>query len=258
MADQSSQKSLSGVSVGLVDNDPLTLAALSALLRRGLPEIKVVFAVHDPHQAVRSCQTADSRRIPDILLVDMSMSGLDGIALTRLVRERNTRMIIIAMTSFNLDEYSAAAAQAGAQAIVSKGNPAHLLSLLSQAAHSIRISRAQHSPVTFPEDSDTQYETSAKGGGAVKPSDTSLFLSPREAFLRLSKQKPQGVERLNEIERKIADLCSLGLTSVEIGQRLGMSAATVSTHIRRAGEKLGAHNRVQFVALWVQQSHPRR
>jgi two-component system response regulator DevR len=258
MANQASQKPLSVVSVGLVDNDPLTLVALSALLRRGLPEIKIVLAVHDPYEVVRVCQTADSRRIPDILLVDMSMSRLDGIALTRLVRERNTRMIIIAMTSFNLDEYSAAAAQAGAQAIVSKGNPAHLLSLLSRAAHSIRVSHAQHAPVAFPEDSDAQYETPAKGGGAVKLSDTSLFISPREAFLRLSKQKPQGIERLNEVERKIADLCSLGLTSVEIGQRLGMSATTVSTHIRRASEKLGAQNRVQFVALWVQRSHPRR
>lgn len=222
------------ITLGLIDNDPLSLVALKNLISQALPQIKLVWAVSEPLRAQQLALSASSARHPTILLTDMSMPGLDGIDLTKKIRLHDPSMWIIAMTSFPLEQYRDSVAHAGAQALVSKGQPATLLALLSQIVIALR-------------DSSTNAHKTAESITLE-----SGFLPPRQAFERLAQNsRAQGLETFTEVENRIARLCSEGYSTLEIQKELGVSNGTITTHIKRMCEKVGAKNRVQMVALWV-------
>lgn len=151
------------VCLAVIDNDPLSLAALTSVLRQGLPGIQIVWTASSARQALellgydagsvsvgpipngsassqsssggkRSSSTVGVDR-PQILLTDMSMPDMDGITLTRRIRSRDGRLTILAMTSFPLDEYAEDVAQAGAQGIVPKGRPGEILAAIRALSH---------------------------------------------------------------------------------------------------------------------------
>ena len=222
------------ITLGLIDNDPLSLVALKNLISQAFPQVKLIWAVSDPFRAQQLSLSASPARHPAILLTDMSMPGLDGIDLTKKIRLHDPSMWIIAMTSFPLEQYRDAVAQAGAQALVSKGQPATLLALLSQIVIALRDS------------STTAHKT------AESVTLESGFLPPRQAFERLAQNsRARGLEAFTEVENRIARLCSEGYSTPEIQKELGVSNGTITTHIKRMCEKVGAKNRVQMVALWV-------
>lgn len=215
------------VRLGLVDNDPLVLAALSTYLTRHIPSLRIVWTAADP-AAVRDLL----RQSPvDVVLTDMSMPDMDGVALIRSIRERDNHVAIIAMTSFSLTEYAADAARAGAQTIVSKRFPAHIV-------QAVRTARSNHP--------------------FVPDGVTVAFDSPQAAHRRLLQEQPTGIALLTGTECDIIGRCREGMTSGEIGKELDMTAATVNTHIARACRKVGARNRVQLVVLWMQQQPTHR
>lgn len=222
------------ITLGLIDNDPLSLVALKNLISQALPQIKLVWAVNEPLRAQQLALSASPARHPTILLTDMSMPGLDGIDLTKKIRLHDPSMWIIAMTSFPLEQYRDSVAHAGAQALVSKGQPATLLALLSQIVIALR-------------DSSTNAHKTAESVTLE-----SGFLPPRQAFERLAQNsRARGLETFTEVENRIARLCSEGYSTLEIQKELGVSNGTITTHIKRMCEKVGAKNRVQMVALWV-------
>ena len=222
------------ITLGLIDNDPLSLVALKNLISQALPQIKLVWAVNEPLRAQQLALSASPTRHPTILLTDMSMPGLDGIDLTKKIRLHDPSIWIIAMTSFPLEHYRDSVAQAGAQALVSKGQPATLLALLSRIVTALSVSEANTHKTT-------EIVTLESG-----------FLPPRQAFERLAQNsKAQGLETFTEVENRIARLCSEGYSTPEIQKELGVSNGTITTHVKRMCEKVGAKNRVQMVALWV-------
>lgn len=222
------------ITLGLIDNDPLSLVALKNLISQALPQIKLAWAVSEPLRAQQLALSASSARHPTILLTDMSMPGLDGIDLTKKIRLHDPSMWIIAMTSFPLEQYRDSVAHAGAQALVSKGQPATLLALLSQIATALSVSSTSTHEIT--------------AGVTLDPG----FLPPRQAFERLARNsRARGIETFTEVENRIAWLCSEGYSTPEIQKELGVSNGTITTHIKRMCEKVGAKNRVQMVALWV-------
>lgn len=222
------------ITLGLIDNDPLSLVALKNLISQALPQIKLVWAVNEPLRAQQLALSASPARHPTIMLTDMSMPGLDGIDLTKKIRLHDPSMWIITMTSFPLEQYRDSVAHAGAQALVSKGQPATLLALLSEIVTALR-------------DSSTNAHKTAESVTLE-----SGFLPPRQAFERSAQNsRAQGLETFTEVENRIARLCSEGYSTPEIQKELGVSNGTITTHIKRMCEKVGAKNRVQMVALWV-------
>lgn len=113
---------------------------------------------------------------------------------------------------------------AGAQALVSKGKPEEIARAL-QTAQS-RTSNFEYEGIPF--------ET------------------PANAFLRLSRYKASGLDALSNRENEIIDLCRHGKTSKDIADYLGVTTSTVETHLRRASENVGAHNRMELVAIWLE------
>ncbi|MBT1173399.1 response regulator transcription factor [Bifidobacterium sp. MA2] len=228
------------IALAIVDNDVLALSALADYLRTVLPNVDVLWSVESAAAALRRLRSGRSDAIPDVMLIDMSMPGMDGPALIRTIRERDGRMTLLAMTSFPLDMYARAAAEAGAQGIVAKRDPRGI----AAAIRRIRAARGIGPRASAGADTGRSPTTSS--------TVSVTFGSPKAAFERLAASGPQGLERLTDIENTIIGMCRRGMTSTEIGAELGMAAPTVDTHLKRACAKAGARNRVQLVAMWVE------
>lgn len=232
------------VRLAVIDNDPLSLAALMSVLRHGLPNIQIAWTALSAQQGLdflgMNPKTISGSAIsigfdrPQILLIDMSMPDMDGITLTHCLRRHDGQLKILAMTSFPLAEYAADVAQAGAQGIVSKGRPGRIIEDIALLSHQSTLGML------------------SIDGQLLK------FLPPNAAFGREMGRKPNGSERFTRTEKRIVRMCADGETTQEIADKLGVSTGTVTTHIQRMCTKIGARNRVQLVTLWLEQSRPRR
>jgi DNA-binding NarL/FixJ family response regulator len=157
----------------------------------------------------------------------MSMGDTSGLTITRTIRERNSKTSIIAITSFPIHNYAAKAADAGAQAIASKGDPTDIALTINKVS-------------TL---------------GVWNSVDNTLFEPAAKAYGRVSNSMSSRKGTLTARENTIITLCSQGKTSIEIAEELNISPKTVNTHFQRISDKLGARNRVQLVAIWMEYRH---
>ena len=118
--------------IGIVDNDELTLAALSAYLEHRFGVGSVVWRCVLGGKAVRLCR--DEKTRPDMLLLDMSLSDMDGAAVCRAIRGEDNSMPVLAVTSFPLHRFAAQVADAGGQGIVAKRNLRNIGMAVEQVA----------------------------------------------------------------------------------------------------------------------------
>jgi DNA-binding NarL/FixJ family response regulator len=206
------------ISVLLVDDQHLVRAGFRSLLRRDR-DIAVVGEASTGDEAIR---TARETR-PDVILMDIRMPGLDGIAATRqILAELDSRVIIL--TTFETDEYVFAALAAGASGFLTKEIAPEGLrqavrvvaagdALLSPSVTRRVVGQFAHRPVAAP----------AAGG------DRTAVLTERE--------------------REVVRLVATGLSNDEIARELVISPLTAKTHITRAITKLGVRDRVQLVII---------
>lgn len=165
---------------------------------------------------------------PDIVLMDIRMPGLDGLAATQRITEdpqlEHTRVIVL--TTFELDQYVFDALRSGASGFLLKDtSPAELL-------QAIRLV--------------------AGGEALLSPSVTRRLV--RE-FVTLSPRATTPhpyLHTLTDREREVVSLVAEGLNNVEIADRLVVSPATARTHVSRAMVKLGARDRAQLVVFAYQ------
>lgn len=208
------------VTVLLADDQHLVRAGFRSLLRRDR-NIAVVGEASTGDEAVRAARALR----PDVVLMDISMPGLDGIAATaRIVADATLpgcRVVIL--TTFETDENVFAALAAGASGFLTKEiDPDGL----RHAMHLV-----------------------AAGDALLSPSVTRRVI---EQFAH--RPVPAGDHRdrlavLTDREREVVRLVATGLGNEEIGQRLVISPLTAKTHVTRAIAKLGVRDRVQLVIL---------
>jgi DNA-binding NarL/FixJ family response regulator len=207
------------ISVVIADDQTLVRSGFRALLD-AQDDIVVTGEAADGEAAVRVA--LDVR--PDVVLMDIRMPGVDGLAATRRIvsDERLAHVKVVILTTFDLDEYVFEAIRSGANGFLVKDTePEELL-------------RAVRSVVA--------------GDALLSPSVTRRLI---EEFATRSKE-PSGaadLEVLTEREREVVGLVAEGLTNDEIAQRLIMSSATAKTHVSRAMIKLGARDRAQLVVI---------
>ncbi|MDF1486914.1 response regulator [Tessaracoccus caeni] len=206
---------MENLSVLLVDDEPLIRAGLRMVLD-GMHSIRIVGEAGDGVEAVELV----ARLRPDVVLMDVRMPRLDGVAATAQVRALDDPPAVVVLTAFATDEYVLGALRAGAAGFLLKHTPPpQLVEAVRQAAAG------------------------------------TMTLSP-EAAARLvdaaSAPVVEGTERLDllsEREAEVADLVAEGLTNAEIAGRLFLSLPTVKTHLARIFEKLAVTNRVQVALL---------
>ena len=201
------------IRVMLVDDHAVVRSGLSAFLMVN-PDLELVGEAEDGQQAVLRAGLLQ----PDVILMDLMMPVMDGIAATQAIKRQYPAIQIIALTSFQEDELVQGALKAGAIGYLMKDVTAREL------AAAIR---------------------SAKAG--------KMTLSPEatQALVRAA-QQAQETEALTEREREVLKLMVEGLNNAEIAERLVVSLSTVKYHISNILGKLGVDNRVSAVTMAIQ------
>ncbi|MGW7351086.1 response regulator [Streptomyces sp. NPDC054784] len=207
------------IRVLLADDQVLVRAGFRALLD-AQPDIEVAGEAADGAEALALARTLS----PDLVLMDIRMPVLDGLAATRRISEdpELEPVRVVMLTTFELDEYVFEAIRSGASGFLVKDTEADEL---------VRAVRAV-----------------VQGDALLSPGVTRRLIAE---FAARSKEPAAGgaLAALTEREREVMALVGIGLSNEEIARRLVVSPLTAKTHVSRTMVKLGARDRAQLVVL---------
>lgn len=209
------------IRVLLVDDDPLVRAGLRLMLG-GAPDIEVVGEAADG----REVEPLVGRHAPHVVLMDIRMPSVDGLAATEALRARPRAPEVIMLTTFHTDEHVLRALRAGAAGFVLKHTPPQ------QIVEAVRRVAAGE-PVLSPAVTRQLIEQVSGDGGEHR----------RAARAR------SRLAALAEREREVAVAVGQGMSNAEIAAELCMGVPTVKTYVSRILSKLGLNNRVQIALL---------
>ena len=213
-------KPMTPIRLLLVDDDPLVRAGLSFMMG-GADDLDIVGEAADGSEV----EALVDRTRPDVVLMDIRMPTVDGLAATERLRSRKDAPQIIVLTTFHADEQVLRALRAGAAGFVLKDTPpAEILDAVRRVAAG--------DPVLSP---TVTRQLMAHAAG------TSADTRRTSARTR--------VATLNDREREVAVAVGQGSSNAEIAAELFMSVATVKTHVSRILAKLDLNNRVQIALL---------
>jgi DNA-binding NarL/FixJ family response regulator len=207
------------ITVLVVDDDPLVRSALSLMLG-GQPDVRVVGEAADGRSGIASARELR----PDVVLMDIRMPGLDGLAATAELRATPKPPHVIVLTTFDADDYVLRALAAGADGFLLKDTPP------SEILEAIRRV-ADGEPMLSPSVTRSLIKQ-------IAPSDRSRTAVAQER-----------IEGLTERERDVALAVGRGLSNAEIAGELYLSVPTVKAHVSRLFEKLEVTNRVQIAIV---------
>lgn len=207
------------ITVALVDDDPMVRTGLNFILK-GEDGIDVAWQAGDGAEALTKLRD----RPVDVVLLDVRMPGLDGLATLEELRGWQTRPRVIVLTTFNTDDYVVRALKLGADAFLLKdADPARLVEAIQ------RVAAGEN--VLAPDVTRTLITVATDAPAAGDPSARAL------------------VAALTEREREVAVLMAQGLTNNQIGTRLHLSLASVKSHLTSMFVKLGVDNRVSAAMI---------
>ncbi|WP_063733200.1 response regulator [Streptomyces sp. RTd22] len=207
------------IRVLLADDQILVRAGFRALLA-AQPDIDVVAEAADGEQALKAVR----EHRPDVVLMDIRMPLLDGLAATRRITEDTAlaEVKVVMLTTFELDEYVFEAIRGGASGFLVKD--------------------------TEPEELLRAVRAVVDGDALLSPGVTRRLIA--EFAARSKEPAPASVlAELTEREREVMALVGIGLSNEEIARRLVVSPLTAKTHVSRTMVKLGARDRAQLVVL---------
>ncbi|MFC7587750.1 response regulator [Nonomuraea antimicrobica] len=205
------------IRVAVADDQAVVRMGLRTLLERE-PGMECVGEAGDGREALALI----GRTRPDVLLLDIRMPGMDGLATLRAVAGdpelRSTRIVVV--TTFAVDEYVFAALQAGASGFVLKD------SAPDELVNAVRVVAA--------------------GEALLSPAITRKVIG---LFGRHGAEPVEGIETLTPRERELVAWVATGRSNEEIAGELTISPETVRTHVSRAMVKLHARDRAQLVVF---------
>jgi len=211
------------ISVVLADDQALVRAGF-AMLVRSQRDLQIVGECSDGQECVDTvARLARTDRAPDIVLMDVRMPRMDGIAATEQIVRNHPDTKVVVLTTFDLDEYAFTALRAGASGFLLKDVP--------------------------PEDLLTAIRTVYSGDAVIAPSTTRRLV---ETYVRKAPAPPQLADRtasLTAREREVWLAIAQGLTNAEIAEAFVLSETTVKTHVGHILAKTGMRDRVALVVL---------
>jgi two-component system, NarL family, response regulator LiaR len=197
------------VKVLIVDDDPLVAKSLRVLLSAE-EDMDVVGTAIDGARALSACE----RALPDAVLMDIRMPGMDGIEATRRIKERWPAIRVMILTTFHDDKNVRLALQAGAEGYLLKSSPVRGM------AEKLRALAA---------------------GTAVLDA---------EVFRRLAEPEKSPVEGLSIRETEVMELVAQGCSNKEIADRLFIGEGTARNVLSAVLEKLGLRDRTQLAIFY--------
>ena len=204
------------IRVLLVDDDALMRAGLEAIFSSDRA-VEVVGEAVDGHEAL-----ARARELrPDVVLMDVRMPALDGIAATREIVASLPDARVVILTTFEDDEYIFGALTAGASGFLLKRTSPELLIEAITAV--------------------------AAGDSLLSPSVTRRVIDRMAALPSGEAVLDRRVEQLTTREREVLEQLARSLSNAEIARVLVIEESTVKTHVKRVLMKLGLRDRVQAV-----------
>ena len=206
----------------VVADDQAIVRAGFRLLIDSEPDLTVLGEAADGAEAVAVAR----KTAPDVVLMDIRMPVMDGIAATRQIATGGDLPRVLILTTFDLDELVFASLRAGASGFMLKDRP--------------------------PEELLSAVRVIAAGDALLAPNVTRRLI---RHFVRQPdplRAPPGALEQLTVREREVLALIATGLSNTEIAERLVMSVPTVKTHVSRILAKLAARDRAQLVVLAYQ------
>ncbi|GAA2612046.1 response regulator transcription factor [Actinomadura fulvescens] len=204
------------VRVLLADDQALVRAGFKILVDTAA-DLEVVGEAADGREAIKLAEALE----PDVVLMDVRMPDVDGLAATRQITATLPRTKVLILTTFEIDEYIFAALRAGASGFLGKG--------------------------VEPREVQDAIRLVARGDALLSQSATRALIG---RFLDGPAEVPvQSLAELTDREREALRLVAGGLSNDDIADRMRISPYTVKTHLNRAMAKLGAHDRAQLVIV---------
>jgi DNA-binding NarL/FixJ family response regulator len=203
----------------VVDDDPLVRAGLVMMLG-GAPDLRVVGEAGDGTQVLPLVD----RLVPDVVLMDIRMPAMDGLAATEALRARRSAPEVIVLTTFDADEHVLRALRAGAAGFVLKDTPpAEIVDAVRRVARGLPV---------------------------LSPAVTRRLIARVAGSAHDRRARALGrLALLNDREREVAVAVGQGRSNAEIGAVLFLGVPTVKTHVSRIVTKLDLNNRVQIALL---------
>ncbi|MDE0572408.1 response regulator transcription factor [Demequina sp. B12] len=214
------------IRVALVDDQAMVRVGLRMILEA---EDDVVVCAEATDGEDAAAMVADHQ--PDVVLMDIRMPGMDGLAATREVLSASPDARIVILTTFDDDEYVYEALRAGASGFLLKSADGDTL------VDAVRVV-AGGEALLAPEITRKVIEQFAARGGATAPA----AIDPDTHV-----PSPEAIGDLSEREVEVLQLMARGMSNQEIAQELWVSATTVKTHVSHILTKLGVRDRVQAV-----------
>ena len=205
------------VRVLLVDDHDVVRLGLRTLLASA-SDIEIVGEAGDGEEALAACE----RLSPDLVVLDLSMKGMDGAAVTRELRRRGSPAKVLVLTMHDEEDYLIPLLEAGAQGyLVKREVSAELVGAVRTVAAGRTFVRAAAAEVL------------AAGWARRAQED----------------ERRSRYEQLSEREKEVFLLIAQGFSTTQIGERLFISAKTADTYRRRINDKTGLAERADYVRL---------
>ena len=201
------------IRVMLVDDHTMVRRGLATFLEV-FDDLELAGQAANGDEAIELC----ARQLPDVVLMDMAMPGMDGATVTRLIRQQFPTVQIIALSSFKEEQFVQSALQAGAIGYLLKDVSADELAQAIRAAHA--------------------------GRGTLSP-------EAAQSLIHAATQPPAPGHDLTERERAVLALIVEGLNNTEIAAKLVVSPSTIKSHVSHILSKLDVSSRTEAAALAV-------
>lgn len=206
------------IRVALVDDQALFRAGIRMLVD-SQPDLEVVAEAADGREAVDAVRQTR----PDVVLMDIRMPVLDGIAATREIVASGVTTRVLVLTTYDLDEYVFSALDAGASGFLLKDAP--------------------------PDDLVRAIQIVAAGDSLIAPAVTGRLVREVVRLRGTRTDASALLARLTPREREVLELLAAGKSNAEIAGTLFLGETTVKTHVAAVLSKLGLRDRVQAVVF---------